>query len=351
MKKSFIFTSNMFPSSTDSSFGAFVRHSLEDLLADFKLDGIYVVTERSRSIRKLGQYVATAARLATALLKGRVDFVYAHYLTHLTWVLLPFLHRIPIVVNAHGYDLIPNSAYQRVLVAANRHLLSHAALIVVPSEYYRDRLLELHRGVDPGKVHVNYSCGVDRRRFHPLATRKTCDFLYVSRIDAGKGWDLLLAAVRELRLQYPGIRVVAWGHGADADAFRNALERHRMSPHLQYYGAAVPDEIPELMSSARYLVFPTARESLGLVAIEALSCGVPVVTFDSRPMNDIVQHMHNGLIFRDYNAKALAEAMRMALDLNAGTYSELSRSATESTIKYCRQRLARDLNARIRELP
>jgi hypothetical protein len=135
-----LFLSNMFPSSTDPSYGAFVARSLDDLRAE-SMDIRHVVVIRGRQKRweKLRAYGRYFLELLTTGIFGGVDAIYAHYASHhnLPIALLNVVFSKRLVLHIHGDDLAMRSGWGRALNRAGQGLLvRRAQLIVVPSVYF-----------------------------------------------------------------------------------------------------------------------------------------------------------------------------------------------------------------------
>lgn len=346
----FLFISNMFPTNKDVTFGTFAKSSLDDLCGYFNLARSIVITIRGRSLRKLFEYNLALLKILFFSAKGGFDFIYAHYLTHTTFGLLPFIRIRHCVINVHGFDFMPVTAYQKILSLPNGYMLKHAKLVVVPSPYARDELLSRHRKLNSKKIVVNYSGGVDRSVFKKANVKKSFDFIYISRIDPDKGWPLLIRAVRSIAIINPNVSVAICGAGSQRHQLVDMIQEYNLGECIKYIGPVAPDEVPVWLNKSRYFVFPTMMESLGLVALEALTCGVPVITYNARPMADYIVNRRSGLLFDEFSAESLLESMLVALRLTEVAYNNMSICAINDSALYDRDLLAASLAARIREI-
>lgn len=125
--------------------------------------------------------------------------------------------------------------------------------------------------------------------------------LFVGRLSPEKGIFVLLEALR--RQPRVGLDVIGTGPLAPAVA------RH---PQITAKGWQEPQAVHEHMRRAAYLVFPSRSEPFGLVAIEAFACGLPVIASRLRPISDLIQEGHTGLLFEPGSASDLADKMAWA---------------------------------------
>lgn len=127
-------------------------------------------------------------------------------------------------------------------------------------------------------------------------------FLYAGGPDRMKGPHVLSEAVHRMR-DVPGWTLDCYG----CDVWRNRLD----SPSVRIHPAFAPAELDSVMAAADVLVLPSvARESYSILAREALSRGLPVVSSDCLGPEEVVKHQANGLIVRSGDPVALAQAMR-----------------------------------------
>jgi len=125
--------------------------------------------------------------------------------------------------------------------------------------------------------------------------------LYVGRLSAEKGIDLLLSAWRRLDGAVP-LKIV--GDGPLADQVREAAER---DPHIERLGAQPLDKVHQLLGEAAFLVCASAcYEGLPKTIVEAFAKGTPVVAPWHGAMAEIVEHGRTGLHFAPGDADSLA---------------------------------------------
>jgi phosphatidylinositol alpha 1,6-mannosyltransferase len=160
--------------------------------------------------------------------------------------------------------------------------------------------------------------GVDTRQFHPgqrsadlrseLGLDGAFTFLYVGRLASEKGVDVIIDAFRQLEAQAPpgAFRLVVAGEGPD-----QKLIRFRAPPSTVFLGYLDRSrDLPALYASADAFVFASTTETLGLVVLEAMSSGLPVIASPAGGVADHLRDNENGLSCAPHSAAAFTAAMR-----------------------------------------
>ncbi len=150
---------------------------------------------------------------------------------------------------------------------------------------------------------MRWGRGVDVDLFRPRNVRLFGEqkvFLYVGRVSVEKNITAFLD------LDLPGRKVVV-GDGPQAEDLQKAY------PDVLFAGSKVDDELVKAYASAAVFVFPSLTDTLGLVLLEALACGVPVAAFPAHGPKDVLTDPDAGVIDTDLEAAALK-----ALDLDSG---------------------------------
>ncbi len=133
---------------------------------------------------------------------------------------------------------------------------------------------------------------------------------FIGRLDPIKNVPTLIEAVALLRGL---VHLHVWGLGTDRPRIEAAIRRHQASQWVTMHGAAAGPM--QALSESGMLVLPSLAEGFGLVLIEAMAAGVPVVATDVAGIRDVVRHEQTGLLVPSSNAAALAAAIqRLAQD-------------------------------------
>jgi glycosyltransferase involved in cell wall biosynthesis len=168
-------------------------------------------------------------------------------------------------------------------------------------------------GVPRGAIDVVH-CGVDAEAFRPpeggrAPGRPTV--LFVGNIAANKGVQLVLEAVLRLRARYPGLRLQVLGEG-DGDLLRACQARARAEgagADVEFHGFVDRARLPAFYRGADVFCAPSQYESFGIVYIEALACGCPVVASTAGGTPEAVLDRQTGLLVPPNDPEAVVAAL------------------------------------------
>jgi D-inositol-3-phosphate glycosyltransferase len=210
----------------------------------------------------------------------------------------------------------------RYRIAGERVVARGADRIICGSESERATLIEEY-GVAPSRLSV-VPCGVDVDRFRPL-DQQTARLalgldpdvpvlLFIGRIEPLKGIDVLIRAASQLDGKFQ-LLVVG---GDEKDAMRTH-ELHVLAEEMGVegkvvFGDAVPhDELPCYYNAASVCIVPSYYESFGLVALEAMACGVPVIASRVGGLKETVQDGRTGYLIPWRCPEPFAERLDLLL--------------------------------------
>lgn len=237
-----------------------------------------------------------------------------------------FFAGVPLrIYTLHGLRLeTTNGLLRRFLTFMERISCSLAHQVRAVSNSLRERALEL-KLTKPAKIYVlgcGSASGVDLRRFsrtpalmmQSINLRGTQNISenamvlgFVGRITRDKGIYELLGAYKQLRFRWPALRLLIIGEfEASSAADRDLRSRLVDDPQILLI-SPVADLAPWYLMMD-LLLFPTYREGLGNVSIEAQAMGVPVITTHATGARDSVRHGVTGLIVPVADAAALETA-------------------------------------------
>ncbi len=168
--------------------------------------------------------------------------------------------------------------------------------------------------------------GVDTKTFapdiEPLQWLRDgrVNILFVGRLERRKGLRYLLQAYAHVRQHVPSVRLILVGSGPLDDEVAEFIQRRRI-PDVIQLGYVPPDQLPACYASADIFCSPaTGKESFGLVLLEAMATGLPVVASDIEGYRQVLTAGREGLMVPAKQSTELAAAL-----MTLATHAELRR--------------------------
>ena len=230
-----------------------------------------------------------------AIAEFKPDIIHAQHIWLLSW--LAGKTGIPYVVTAHGTDLMGYQKSSRFRSYADEAAFGAKRIITISND--NDALVrELFPACEGNTVFMRN--GYDPERFYPerlpqdqllpafdiMPLRRMV--LFTGKFTYFKGVDVLLEAARLYEGERPGeIITVLAGEGELAEDLKKQAKKY-MLKNVHFLGYLDISDLRKLYSSADVSIVPSRREPFGLVAIEALACGCPVVATNQGGLPDII---------------------------------------------------------------
>lgn len=169
--------------------------------------------------------------------------------------------------------------------------------------------LRFTRPYFPGEYRV-IPPGVDIERFRSKQGPVGATILFVGRLDERKGLTVLLRALPEVRKAISGVRLVVVGRGPMRDEAQRIVRRLGIQELVDFRGFVPNEQLPEYYARADIFCAPSlGGEAFGIVLLEAMASGLPVVASDISGYNEVVRDEENGLLVSPGNPADLAAAL------------------------------------------
>ncbi len=263
------------------------------------------------------------------------DLIFSHYwLSALAGVCLQQWWHVPHITMFHTLGAVKNAIKERTCLPLNEDelrlrietemdLVQRCHLIIAPTDREKDELVR-HYGAPSERISV-VPCGVNLDQFRVLNKAQAKQYLgfgsdkiilFVGRIDPLKGIDKLIKALPYLR-NIQGLRLLVIGGGENSQHEVEQLHKLacnlKMENSIDFLDLVKHEQLPYFYSGADVCVVPSYYESFGLVALEALACGTPVVATNVGDCSNIIREGETGYIVKDNAPYHLADKIALLL--------------------------------------
>ena len=215
------------------------------------------------------------------------------------------LAEVPIILGSRESDFpLKNKLYYRW------YFNSLATGLLVNSRATRETALRSAPFLDPEKVHLLFK-GINLERFQPVEQTANAVVGFAGQLIQRKGLATLMKAWQQLEDGHQATLRIA-GDGPlmpELQSWRQTIKQ----PHgVEILGSI--NQMADFHQGLNMLVMPSLSEGFGLVAAEAMACGVPVIATNTSSLPEIVTHQETGLLIPVEDPAALSEAITNLLD-------------------------------------
>lgn len=230
-------------------------------------------------------------------------------------------NRYPTLLTAHGSESIQarfnmkrGIAFIRnkvITLQNERYVLSKVPNIIVCSP----QMKELVRNMTHSKIHVIPN-GIDFEDILNIQPHKSIEhpsILYVGGLTKIKGIDILLNAVPLIIKKIPNLHIYIAGSGPEGGNLKGLVKELNIEENVKFLGFISEEEKFSYYKSVDVCAFPSKYEPFGIVLLEAMACGKPVVASNVGGIPFVVEDGKTGLLFESGNVEELAEKIIMLL--------------------------------------
>lgn len=241
-------------------------------------------------------------------------------------IILKRLFHLPVVLHIHGGDLNLYSSSSKLYKNIYNSTISESDQIIVNSNDIKSKVLNL-TGVEKNKIKV-LSPGISYNIFFPIADDKIINhknsyhidpnkivLLFVGNAIKRKGLDILITSLESLtKEQLNKITLIICSEGPEIINARNRLnEIPNLKKSTLFIKKVKQSELNIIYNIATLFIFPSREEPLGLVGLEALACGTPVVGSNVGGIPEYINN-DNGYLFDPKTPEELSRIIGLIID-------------------------------------
>lgn len=276
------------------------------------------------------------------------DLIHAHYwLSGLVALRLQQVWNIPIVQTFHTLVKVKELFLKDLREPEERHnaelqLVQSVQRILAFTPEEQEHLKTLYHAHSTPISLV--PPGIDPDRFHPVPSSvalkhigihaKKPLILFVGRLDPIKRLENLLKAIKEIQNQKVSLIVIG-GEEQDQDLFqvRTVATGLGIQNMTSFLGSRDQRELPFYYSAARMTVIPSSYESFGLVALESMACGTPVVASRVGGLEYLIKDGKTGFLVQPESKSELSRAI-VALLCDSNLHQSMSRASIRRALQF-----------------
>ena len=258
-------------------------------------------------------------------------------------VIFKKLFKKKLIIHIHGGDVNQFSSKNSIYKFLYYFTLKHSDIVISNSNDIKNKLNKI-RPIK--KKIVKIYPGVDKKIFHKYSINKKklikekydlpnkrIIFLFIGNAIKRKGLDLFFNAVEKLNnKEIKKAHIIICSEGPELKEIKNKVFNNpRLKNIFTFIKKVNQNKLPEIYALGDIFVFPSTEEPLGLVGIEALACGLPVIGSKIGGISDYLIDNFNGLFFEPENTNQLSEIISSLIN-------------NPDIIKYLKLNTNKDLN-------
>ena len=268
----------------------------------------------SGSIARITISLRLASRIKAVLEQENFDIIHLHepFMPMLCSAVLRFSNTANVGTfhachGSPGYNFA--KPISTIMLNRRAHKLHGKIAVSKPAMEFASKYIPGYYNIIPN--------GVDLEHFTPNVSPidRFCDgkinILFVGRLERRKGFDFLLKAYRWVRREIPNSRLIVVGPGIRLrHKYEKQVRQSGLEEDVIFIGRVADDELPRYYKTADIFCSPaTGRESFGIVLLEAMAVGKPIVASNIDGYASVVTHGDEGLLVPPKNVEMLAQAL------------------------------------------
>jgi phosphatidylinositol alpha-mannosyltransferase len=274
--------------------------------------GKAILIPMNRSYATLPVGIKLPARVASFLQNNRFDIVHCHGLfwPEISYWAIKYSRAINVITFiTAGFKIHTTGSGLFRLLFRNQIKKIHGKIAI------SNRARMAIEPYLPGEYRIIPS-GVDLDKFKPglsPAISKKADekiILFLGRLDQRKGIEVIIRAIPVIAKSCPEIRLIVAGQGPMKTQAMKLAQKLGVREKVHFIGAVKSEDLPKYYCSADLYCSPAlGGETLGIVLLEAMACGIPVVASDIPGYDETVTHLNDGILFPPGDSQKLATAI------------------------------------------
>ena len=293
-------------------------------------------------------------KLVDSLDLNSIDVIHAHYwLSGLVAKEISNELNIPFIFTSHSLGIFLDG-YNKERVDCEKIVMTSTNLVTASSIFETMLIADTYK-IDENKI-KKITPGVDRKIFIPdLSVEKENIILSIGRIQEQKGQLQTIEFLNNFKKIQNDFKCYFVGgpsgkHGNEyLHELKQTIKDFNLDKHVEFLGDLPQTEIIELFKKAKLLIHTSKFETFGLVAIEANTMGVPVLTTNNGSLMEIIENNKNGYLSENLIDSNVNNFVNNLFN-NVTKYEEIHLSCIEKSKKYDWMKTANELESLYQQL-
>lgn len=207
-----------------------------------------------------------------------------------------------LVISLHGHDILRWFDESKKQCEDNQrqnelqNLFQQASAVTACSKYLLEKATQVFPAIQQKGCVVHN--GVETTRFEGkkafLHTRHYC--LAYGRLTKVKGFDLLITAFARIARLVPDMDLIIAGDGEERSSLEKIVDQYSLPNRVLFWGHATSAQVVELLHGCEFVVIPSRAETFGIVALESMAAGKPIVAVRVGGLPEILESSTNCLV-------------------------------------------------------
>jgi glycosyltransferase involved in cell wall biosynthesis len=275
-------------------------------------------------------YKRISKEIVQILTQQNVDIVHLHLENSLKLFLTLFKElNLPVVFTVHGvrdfgkFKPVESIMIKKGLTKVDKVtcVSKYSAKVLENSSIsISNKLVTIYNGVDLAEI-TRYSAP-------KIPLKGEFKLLFPGGAKLFKGGDLLIKSLPQIKKEVPNVHLYIAGAVPERHTLRKLVEERKLGQDVTFMGFLPPQRYYRVLSSTDLLVFPSENEAFGIVLLEAMALGKPVVASRVGGIPEVVKNMQNGIL-TNRDPKSIADAV-VCLSKDKDLYEQISQANLKS---------------------
>ncbi len=242
-------------------------------------------------------------------------------------------YKVPYFVYIHGEDIFQNSKGFLNIVKRFQlsRILGNAKKVITVSSYMKREIERLYSHLGPVVVLPN---GVDLGKFKPQKADPKYDLVSTGYLVRRKAYREVVQALAALREDGQTYTLTVAGDGPERLPLMQLIDSLGISERVNFFGPYEHRDLAKILSSAKLFVMPSWDEAFGVVYVEAMAMGLPVIAANDAGARDIVTDGVDGYLVPPHDPEAISEAITTYFALSSSKQEAMAKAAIRKAGRY-----------------